>query len=287
MRLVSGPSAFLASTASRPMKPAGLVEVDSEAQPRLEDRVGVVDVVAVVAVALLHAQARQCLEPRVAQVRRLAGFDESVVDVGGLLGRDVELVAELTEVGDPDAQHPRVADRDLPCGAERERVVGHVRVGDGGEDLARSRALDVELGVAGRDVGDQGVRVIGEVAAHPRLGMAVGGVRCHHPESVLVELGDGEVGLQRAAVVEPLGVGDETGLGVDAVRREVVEEGSGVTALHEELRHERHVHRDDAVAGCLVLGLPVGEPVLPAPREPLDGRLGALEGRTSRHLPSR
>jgi hypothetical protein len=50
-----------------------LAEVDREAQPDLEHGVGVVDVVAVVAVGLLHAQAGQGLEPGVAQVERLAG----------------------------------------------------------------------------------------------------------------------------------------------------------------------------------------------------------------------
>ena len=126
MRRVSGPSAFFASTASLPMKPPGFFEVDREAEPGLEHRVGVVDVVAVVAVALLHAQARQRLEARVAQADALAGLDEAVVDVRRLLGRDVELVAELAEVGDAHAQHAREADVDLARGAERERLVRQV-----------------------------------------------------------------------------------------------------------------------------------------------------------------
>ena len=70
MRRVSGPSAFFASTASRPDEAARLLQVDREAEPGLEHRVGVVDVVAVVAVALLHAQAGERLQAGVAQARR-------------------------------------------------------------------------------------------------------------------------------------------------------------------------------------------------------------------------
>ena len=56
----------------------------------------------------------------------LARLDEPVVDVHRLLGGDVQLVAELAEVGDADAQHAREADVDLARGAERERLVRQV-----------------------------------------------------------------------------------------------------------------------------------------------------------------
>ena len=56
----------------------------------------------------------------------LAGRDEPVVDVHRLLGRDVELVAELAEVGDAHAERAREADVDLARGAERERLVREV-----------------------------------------------------------------------------------------------------------------------------------------------------------------
>ena len=75
------------------------------------------------------------------------------------------------------------------------------------QQLARPRALHVELRVARRHVGDEGVRVA-EVAAHPGLDVAVRGVGGDHPEPLVVELGDREVGLERAALVEPLRVGD-------------------------------------------------------------------------------
>jgi hypothetical protein len=46
-----------------------------------------------------------------------------------VLGRDVQLPAELTDVRDPDGEHRRVTDVDLPRGQVPERVVGQVGVG--------------------------------------------------------------------------------------------------------------------------------------------------------------
>ena len=84
-----------------------------------------------------------------AQADVRAGLDEPVVDVRRLLGRDVELVAELAEVRDADAQHAREADVDLARGAERERLVATCRrVVTELQQLARARALDVDLRVA-------------------------------------------------------------------------------------------------------------------------------------------
>ena len=70
MRRLSGPSAFFASTASLPRKPPGFFRSTREAEAGLEDRVGVVDVVTVVAIALLHAQARERLEARMTSPKR-------------------------------------------------------------------------------------------------------------------------------------------------------------------------------------------------------------------------
>ena len=98
--------------------------------------------------------------------------------------------------------------------------------------------------------------------------MPVRGVGGDHPEPVLVELGHREVGFQRAAGVEPLGVGDPAGLAVHPVGGDLLQHPAGVAALHIELGHEGHVHQDHAGARGVVLGLPVAEPVLPAPGQP-------------------
>jgi NAD(P)-dependent dehydrogenase (short-subunit alcohol dehydrogenase family) len=104
--------------------------IDREPEADLEHRVGVVDVVAVVAVALFHAQRRERLETRVHQAQRPARLHQPVVHVHRLLGGNVELVAELTEVGDAHAQHAREPDVDFSHLAEGERLVRQVRRGD-------------------------------------------------------------------------------------------------------------------------------------------------------------
>ncbi len=61
-----------------------------------------------------------------AQAERGAGGDQAIVDVGRLLGRDVELVAELAQVGDADAQDAGEAEGELARAAEGERGVADV-----------------------------------------------------------------------------------------------------------------------------------------------------------------
>jgi hypothetical protein len=70
---------------------------------------------------------RQGLQAGVAQAERFAGGDQALVDVDRLLGRDVQLVAELAEVRDAHAQGPGEADVDLAGGAEREGRVARGR----------------------------------------------------------------------------------------------------------------------------------------------------------------
>ena len=66
-------AALRATTASRPTKPPGLSSAKREPEPGLQRAVGVVDVVAEVAVGLLHPQRGQRLEPDRPQVVRRSG----------------------------------------------------------------------------------------------------------------------------------------------------------------------------------------------------------------------
>ena len=117
-----------------------------------------------------------------------------------------------------------------------------------------------------------------QVAAHPRLRVAMRGIGGDHPEPVVVELGHRQVGFQRPGLVEPLGVGDPAGLAVDLVGRDPVQDLPGVTAAHVELGHEGHIHQDHAGARGVMLGLPVAEPVRPPPGQLAGLRLSALGG---------
>ena len=111
------------------------------------------------------------------------------------------------------------------------------------------------------------------------------GVGRDHVEVVVSQLGDRQVGLELAVVVEPLRVRDHARLGVDAVGGQPLELPPGVAALHRELGHERHVHQDHAVATGAMLSLPVRVPVLAAPGElACRGRLAWGQG-TRRRVP--
>ena len=142
------------------------------------------------------------------------------------------------------------------------------RAGQRLHQLARARALDVDLRVARRHVGDERVRVVRDVPAHPRLDVAMRGVGGDDPEALVVELGHREVGLSLPAVVEPLRVRDRAARRRRRCSPQIrFEHAPGVAALDEELRHERHVHEDHALARRAVLALPTVGNQLGRPHE--------------------
>ncbi len=178
---------------------ARLVQRDREAEARFKHGVSVVDVVPVVAVGLFHPQAAQRLQAGMAQAEFAARRYQPVVDVHRLLSRNVQLVAQFAQVGDPDAQHPGEPDVDVPGSAEPECRVADVSPGDRRQQRARARALDVDLRVGRGYVRDERMSITcGELPPHPGQRMPVRGVGGDDVEIVVVELGDGEVGLELA-----------------------------------------------------------------------------------------
>ena len=105
--------------------------------------------------------------------------------------------------------------------------------------------------------------------------MPVRVVRRDDKEAVVREFRDRKIRLERARIIEPLRVGDHTWLAIDSVRGHSIEHAPGIAPLHQELRHERHVHEPGALAHRAMLLLPVREPVLSPPRQLLDNRLDA------------
>ena len=93
-------------SASRPVK-VGLLEGDGEGQARLEWGVVAADVVAPGAVALLHPERVHRVVAGVAETEIRAGVDNFLVDGGRELRGDVELPAQLADVGDPRGPHER------------------------------------------------------------------------------------------------------------------------------------------------------------------------------------
>src|SRR5690606_41780787 len=76
---------------------------------------------------------------------RSAGDDEGVVNVARIFDRDVQLVAELSDVGDAQGVHRRAGDADLAHGGEREGVVVEFVAGEPAKQVARSEEHTSEL----------------------------------------------------------------------------------------------------------------------------------------------
>ncbi len=107
--------------ARRGRETARLVPGDAEAEAGGERVVLGADVVAPVAVALLGAAGVHGVVAGVGQPELPAGLDDPVEDVGRELGRDVELPAQLADIGDPAGADPGVADLQLARGARTGR----------------------------------------------------------------------------------------------------------------------------------------------------------------------
>src|SRR6478672_3979710 len=130
--------------------------------PGLDDGPLAVELEAEGAVALLDPAGRpvDADADRHRAVRR-TGLQQTVPDLGRAVHRDVELPAELADVGDPRGQHGEVraavaVQRDLAAGEEAEPGVGHVVGGQRAEDVAGPRAPEPDRRDPVGHVGERG-----------------------------------------------------------------------------------------------------------------------------------
>src|SRR5690606_1790629 len=86
----------------------------------------------------------------------------------------------------------------------------------------------------------------------------------HHPVLVLGDTRHRQVGLDPAALVEPVGIDDPARLDVDVGRRYALQAAAGVATAHEVLGEARLVEQRHPLARGGMLGGGVAEPVLPA-----------------------
>ena len=108
--------------------------------------------------------------------------------------------------------------------------------------------------------------------------------RCDDEVAVLGLASDGEVCLDGARLVQPLGVHHAAHGNRDVVGTDAVEDGLGVRAGDDELAERREVEHADTFANRSVLSAGVVEPVLLAIRV-LVHRLNALRGEPVGPLP--
>ena len=203
---------------------------------------------------------------RVLETESRARLGETLEDIEHLLGRDVELPPELAHVGDAARAYARVADLDLARPTEGMGFVRQIGAGHRGQQRAALRTHHAEHGDARGDIGRGAVqrRVIVQVAGQPS---EIAGLADRRSDDEVARLGeprDGEVGLDAAAIVEPLRVDDAAHRHIHLAGREAVEHRTGVPALDEVLGEAGLVEERDIVAHRAALGARVLEPVLAA-----------------------
>src|SRR5262245_52524490 len=72
--------------------------------------------------------------------------------------------------------------------------------------------------------------------------------------AVLGETGHRQIGLDAAALVQPLGIDDASRLDVDVVGRDAIEHGPGVATLEDEFGEGRLVEQADRIPHRFRLG---------------------------------
>ena len=198
-----------------------------------------------------------------------SGRHDLVVQVIGELGGREELPSQLAHVAHPERPHLRPAGVDLLRGAERERVVAQVLLGQALQEVAGARAHDRQHGEAGRHVGDRGVR--GEMLRQPHRRARLRGRGRDHHEPILSEPRDRGVHLDATALVAPCRVDHLAPRNVDVARAHTLHPGKRARPLHHELRVGGQVEQGHALARGAALLRHVVEPVLLAERVAVDG----------------
>lgn len=167
----------------------------------------------------------------------LARGHQPFVHLCGHLRGNKELVAKLAQIGNTLAEDFGKTDVDGSGGAKWKGIVAQVLSGEALKQGAALWALNIELGPRTCDICHKGLRAL-KVALHPCLHVAKARVGGEHKELLRAKFGDRQVGLDAAANVQPLCVGDPFGVAVYVVGAEPVEQTSSIAALYVEFGHE-------------------------------------------------
>ena len=198
------------------------------------------------------------------QAVSLPGLGDGVEDACGRLGGGIELPAQLADVGNPRSADLAVADLDFPGCTERESAVGQIPVRQSLQQVAGLGPHDPEDGQGFGNVGELGVQAFRDMAGQPVEVADLGRRSGDDQVAVLGLAGDGEVGLDSAPFVQPLGIDDTAGLDGDVIGRDLVEHFLGAGALEPELGERGLVEQADILSYRPVFGGGMIEPVLTA-----------------------
>ena len=199
-------------------------------------------------VAFLHAQRVQRVVAGQPQAEGLAGGHQCVEHGRGALGRDVELPAQFADISDAAGAHPGIGQVNGLRGAERKSAVGQIGIGQGGQQFARARSHQAQHGHAGADIGGDGPRVWRYLALQPGEVAHLGGRSGDDQKAVWRLARHGQVGLDAATHIEPLGVDDLAHRHGDVVGADLVEHALGIRPLHQKLGKRRLVKQADRLA---------------------------------------
>ncbi len=263
-----------------------LPERDGEAEAGFERRIFLGDVVAPVPVGLLDPERVERVVAGVAEAEAFAGRDDRVVDRGREFRGHIELPAELAHIGDAGRAHARIAEVDLARRAEEKGRIREILVREARQQRPRARSHEAQHGIARGDVHRRRARLIGDVPLEPGeiAGLARG---AGDDEIAVVALArHREVGLDAAALVQPLGIDHPARRHRHVVGTDPVEDPLGVRALQQVLGEGGLVEEPDRLAHRLVLGGAVLEPILAAVAIAVLGR-GARGRKPVGALPAR
>ncbi len=166
--------------------------------------------------------------------------------MAGELGRHVELPAELADIGQAAGAQPRMAEVDLAAGGEGEALVREILRRQALQQRPRVRPHQRQHRRGRGDVVEKDARALGQMAPQPGQVAALRDGEGHHHELGLGKPGDGDVGLDPAELVQPLGVDHPAHAHVDLVGADPVQPGAGIGAgdqVFDEagLVEQRHV----------------------------------------------
>ena len=117
------------------------------------------------AVALFQTQRLDGAVTGVGDAVRRPGNHQRVVDAQRKLDGNVQLEAELADIGDTERKHGRAGERHPLHPAEREAGIRHVMLGQALEHVARPRAHDRQHGICRGDIDQAGIEPIRESSA--------------------------------------------------------------------------------------------------------------------------
>ena len=197
-------------------------------------------------VALLHAERVERVVAGVGDAEIAAGVPQRVVDATEIVGRDVELPAELADEADPKGPRFDTRDVDRPCAQPAERLVRQIGIGDSLQELACERPGECDhAAVTGHD-SEFGIGAGGPVGLEVLPVLLLADRGGHEIQVIVGEAGRRHLALDPTGRRQRVGQPDPADVR-NGVGREVVEYSGGVRTDEFVLRERGRIEDRDAL----------------------------------------